>query len=324
MSPSWRVNLADHLPSKGAGNSAGLAVRSTGDSDVSENPQSFYTDFAPAIGATVPTDERYASDTLTITRSSDGHTYVSGVDFEETDVNHWTNLTIPEGTAIVVDYLIDEDIGVGSGAPGPSAYEIAVENGFVGTEEEWLESLVGEPGISAYEEAVANGFVGTEEEWLISLRAYFNDRGAYDSGSIYMKWDLVGFANSTWLVRVDDLSGVTPAEGTYYTLLAGPGPQGIQGIQGVQGISAYQVAVANGFSGTQAQWLASLEGADGFTMRVRYNGSLMPLRSAINFRSGHTLSDDNVNDWVNVDSTGGSGGTGGAASYTSLVKLGAV
>lgn len=37
----------------------------------------------------------------------------------------------------------------GGGVPGPagaSAYEVAVENGFVGTEEEWLESLVGPEG----------------------------------------------------------------------------------------------------------------------------------------------------------------------------------
>jgi hypothetical protein len=30
---------------------------------------------------------------------------------------------------------------VGCIPPGPSAYDIAVSNGFVGTEEEWLESL---------------------------------------------------------------------------------------------------------------------------------------------------------------------------------------
>lgn len=34
----------------------------------------------------------------------------------------------------------------GSGAAGKSAYEIAVENGFVGTEKEWLESLKGKDG----------------------------------------------------------------------------------------------------------------------------------------------------------------------------------
>lgn len=49
---------------------------------------------------------------------------------------------------------------------GLSAYEIAVKDGFEGTEEEWLASLDGK---SAYELAVENGFEGTEEEWLESL-----------------------------------------------------------------------------------------------------------------------------------------------------------
>jgi hypothetical protein len=35
-----------------------------------------------------------------------------------------------------------------SGADGKSAYELAVENGFTGTVEEWLDSLKGEPGSS--------------------------------------------------------------------------------------------------------------------------------------------------------------------------------
>lgn len=49
---------------------------------------------------------------------------------------------------------------------GSSAYEIAVRNGFTGSESEWLESL---KGMSAYETAVKNGFVGSESEWLASL-----------------------------------------------------------------------------------------------------------------------------------------------------------
>lgn len=48
-----------------------------------------------------------------------------------------------------------------------SAYEIAVVNGFDGTEKEWLESLEGE---SAYKIAVRNGFQGTEAEWLASIK----------------------------------------------------------------------------------------------------------------------------------------------------------
>ncbi len=63
-----------------------------------------------------------------------------------------------------------------SGKDGLSAYEVAVKNGFEGTETEWLESLKGKPGgvgddgASAYELAVANGFEGTEQEWLASLK----------------------------------------------------------------------------------------------------------------------------------------------------------
>lgn len=37
----------------------------------------------------------------------------------------------------------------------------------------------------------------------------------------------------------------------------------IKGEKGADGKSAYEVAVANGYTGTQAQWLASLKGADG-------------------------------------------------------------
>lgn len=59
---------------------------------------------------------------------------------------------------------------------GKSAYDVAVENGYEGTVEQWLASLVGKDGNdgkdgkSAYEIAVDNGFEGSEEEWLASLR----------------------------------------------------------------------------------------------------------------------------------------------------------
>lgn len=95
----------------------------------------------------------------------------------------------------------------GEALRGKSAYEIAVDNGFVGTEAEWLESLKGNDGESldivdmyeaakehdgftgtltefvqhyfkdvdivgesAYELAVREGFEGTLEEWLASLQ----------------------------------------------------------------------------------------------------------------------------------------------------------
>lgn len=65
---------------------------------------------------------------------------------------------------------------------GKSAYDLAVANGFKGTEAEWLASLKGQDGTngqdgiigadgkSAYEIALANGYEGTETEWLASLK----------------------------------------------------------------------------------------------------------------------------------------------------------
>ena len=67
----------------------------------------------------------------------------------------------------------------GKGEPGKSAYEIAVQNGFEGTEAEWLDSLNGEDGKTAYEIAVDNGFEGSESEWLESLNGEDGVSGVY-------------------------------------------------------------------------------------------------------------------------------------------------
>lgn len=46
--------------------------------------------------------------------------------------------------------------------------------------------------------------------------------------------------------------------------LQGPiGPQGLRGERGRDGNSAFETAIENGFSGNEAQWLASLKGRDG-------------------------------------------------------------
>lgn len=64
-------------------------------------------------------------------------------------------------------------------ASGKSAYDVAVKNGYTGTEEEWLESLKGDTIYtdSAYDLAVKYGYKGTEEEWLESLKGEKGDKG---------------------------------------------------------------------------------------------------------------------------------------------------
>jgi hypothetical protein len=92
--------------------------------------------------------------------------------------------------------------------------------------------LTGAAGASAYEVAVANGFEGDEAAWLASLEGPAGPAGA------------------------DGAPGAAGADGA-------PGAAGAAGADGADGASAYEVAVANGFVGDEAAWLASLVGPAG-------------------------------------------------------------
>lgn len=66
------------------------------------------------------------------------------------------------------------------GENGKSAYEIAVENGYVGSKDDWLldlRGLSGAPGKSAYELAGGHLNFDSESEWLASLKGAKGDDG---------------------------------------------------------------------------------------------------------------------------------------------------
>lgn len=107
--------------------------------------------------------------TITIKHGKDGidgkDSPIIGIDIYE-GIYYWTITTNGNTT-----WLLDNDgnkLKV-SGVDGKSAYELAVEKGYEGTLDEWLESLKGLNGKSAYELAVEKGYSGTIEEWLESL-----------------------------------------------------------------------------------------------------------------------------------------------------------
>ena len=128
------------------------------------------------------------------------------------------------------------------GLPGKSAYQVAVDSGFKGSESEWLESLKSKAvGEDAYHIAVDNGFKGTEKEWLESLKGK-------DSTVPGPKGD----------TGPQGLQGVQGVQGP-------AGPQGPQGLQGANGKSAYEEAKALGLpnTDTETDWLNSLKGKDG-------------------------------------------------------------
>jgi uncharacterized protein YlzI (FlbEa/FlbD family) len=93
---------------------------------------------------------------------------------------------IPDAKVIKNIFMSGFGGGDGGGGDGKSAYEIAVDNGFVGTEQDWLDSLVGD---SAYDVAVNNGFVGTEQDWLDSLVGPQGPPGSGGSGGCLEIYD---------------------------------------------------------------------------------------------------------------------------------------
>ena len=208
------------------------------------------------------------------------------------------------------------------GFKGDSAYQVALANGFTGTELEWLDSLrgsngitpvknvdyfdgedgknveiqnngtyiqwrlvgtltwnnivtvaslkgePGNPGLSAYQVALANGFVGSQSQWLESLKGsngitpvknvdYFDGEDGKNveiqNNGTHIQWRLVGTLPWNNLVTVASLKGDP----------------------GNPGLSAYQVAVANGFVGSQSQWLESLKGDQGLPGEVNYSNALL-------------------------------------------------
>lgn len=168
--------------------------------------------------------------------------------------NRWANFVVLEGTD-GVDGIDGED-----GLDGLSAYQIAVANGFVGTEVEWLASLQGQDGIdgtdgidgvdgfSAYEIAVANGFVGTEVEWLASLQgqdgtdgidgtdALWNFiPGGFDLGASYAVGDIVEYEGSSWYrtnANGGNVGDIPYGGSPYWSLVA------LKGVDGANGIDA--------------------------------------------------------------------------------------
>lgn len=215
--------------------------------------------------------------------------------------------------------------GTGSGEAGPpgkSAYQLAVLEGFTGTLEEWLDSLVGPLGFtgpagpqgvkgdkgevgpagatgpagakgdtgltgaagkSAYQHAVDNGFIGSESAWLLSIKGAKGDTGATGSQgpagasgpagaagtagaagkSAYQHAVDNGFVGteSAWLASLKGAKGDTGSQGP----AGAKGDAGAPGAAGAAGKTAYQTAVEVGFSGTEAQWIDSLKGPKGDT-----------------------------------------------------------
>ena len=106
------------------------------------------------------------------------------------------------------------------------------------TEETSPSASVGEDlprGKSAYEVAVENGFSGTETEWLASLKGATGAPGANGKDGTDGKTPYVG-DNGNWFVGSDDTGKPSRGAKGDKGEKGEKGAQGIQGEQGIQGV----------------------------------------------------------------------------------------
>lgn len=207
---------------------------------------------------------------------------------------------------------------------GKSAYQLAVELGYAGTEAQWLATLVGP---SAYTEAVDNGFVGTEAEWLASLIG----KSAFEVAVVN---GFVG-TESQWLASLKGKSAyeiakeIDPTIGTEAEWLAT-----------LVGASAYQVALDGGFVGSEAAWLDSLKGKSAYQIWVALGNVgteadfITSLKGAdgVDGQSAYVLWEEQVGNegkteaeflesLKGTDGTNGIDGTDGASAYETYKTL---
>ena len=163
-------------------------------------------------------------------------------------VNEWLKSLVGPAGKSAYDIAVDNGFAGSvsewlkylTGPTGKSAYDIAVDNGFVGTKTEWLKSLIGPAGKSAYQIAVDNGYEGPEEDWMENFNRA--NKTLYEVEKIIYGFDWVEGMDGQLDIDID---------------------RSFEFIRGPEGKSAYQIAVNNGFEGTEEEWLESLKGSNG-------------------------------------------------------------
>ncbi|GEM_PF-2436903 len=129
---------------------------------------------------------------------------------------------------------------------GLSAYELAVEQGYKGSLEEWLKSLDGK---SAYEIAVENGYSGTEDEWNKAIANVSQNNVTIKNAEFSKDGDLIITLSDETIINVGKVAGSDGKDGAN-------GKNGTNGKNGADGKSGRDGA--NGINGKDGK-----DGADG-------------------------------------------------------------
>lgn len=159
-----------------------------------------------------------------------------------------------------------------NGINGASAYQVAVQNGFVGTEDAWLESLVGADSRVSYTNEMVGGSHCSNGGVGINVGTDINKNGVLDASEITDTSYSCNGENT--LVNASDEASGTNCQFAGIKLDSGVDTNGNKELDSTEvesteyicnGDSAYTVAVQNGFVGSEEVWLESLVGANSIT-----------------------------------------------------------
>lgn len=160
---------------------------------------------------------------------------------------------------------------------GLSAYELAVEQGYNGSLEEWLKSLNGK---SAYEIAVENGYSGTEDEWNKAIANVSQNNVTIKNAGFSKDSDLIITLSDETIINVGKVSGSDGKDGV----------NGTNGVNGKDGI--------NGIDGQDGKGISSAS--------INENGQLI-----LTFSDGSTVNLDKIVGTNGVDGQNGKDGLNG-------------
>ena len=115
----------------------------------------------------------------------------------------------------------------------------------------------GPEGRDAYSVAVKNGFSGSEEEWLKSLKGEQGPKGDEGPQGPMGPQGPKGDKGDTGKRGPQGVAGPQGPQGPEGER-GRDGANGQDGLNGVNGLSAYEIALKNGFVGTEKQWIQYL------------------------------------------------------------------
>lgn len=192
-----------------------------------------------------------------------------------------------DGKSFTFDMFTAEEIEILRGPQGPAgkdAYQQALDNGFIGTIDEWFEfyrgkrgspGYNGQPGLAGkdlYQMMVEAGYEGSKEEFLEIYFRILN--GEFTGGPANDNITVIegpqgpaGKDGKDGRDGKDGTNGINGRDGL-------PGIDGKDGKDGANGKSNYELALEDGFEGTLTDYLQSIKGEDGKDGRDLYQIAL--------------------------------------------------